>query len=351
MQIEALPVDGFEAVRLFIDQKTGLTALIALHCIARGPAIGGCRIQAYDDMNDALDDVLQMARMASFQTAMVDVPFGGGKAIIVGDPKTKPAALMRSFGRAVASFQGAFFTCEDSGTTRHDMDQANIEAASVLGCQPGAALVQADNAGRGVFLGMRVAIQERLGSRDWSSIRVAVQGLGQTGMALVKLLQNAGAQITAYDPDPHRCGQASSQFGVKIVGEAQLWRENVDVLAPCAIGHVICSERLDQIKAPIIAGSANQQLADAKLGTALAGRNILYAPDFVINAGGIITAANEAMTGSYDAAAVDRHLHVIPRRLEQIFAIARRSRASTHRIAEVMAQEFVQDQRRRKNAA
>ncbi len=326
------------------DAATGLHSIIAIHSTALGPAAGGCRMWPYRSTEEALTDVLRLSRGMSYKNALAGLPFGGGKAVILGDAqKGKSAELFQAYGRLVDSLGGAYVTAEDVGTTLADMEQVarTTRYVSGLGRAPGAA--GGDPAPRtalGVFLGIQAAVKFRLARADLEGSRVGVQGVGGVGYHLCALLSNAGAKLLVTDVRAEAAARVRDEFGATVVPVDELLSQELDVLSPCALGAILNSASIARLRARVIAGAANNQLATDQDGAALLNAGVLYAPDYVINAGGIISVAHE-FRGNASEAQVTHEIHAIPVRLMEIFERAQRENRPTNVIADQMARERI----------
>jgi leucine dehydrogenase len=336
--------DGHERVVFGHDEATGLRSIIAIHSTALGPAAGGCRMWPYPSTSEAVTDVLRLSRGMSYKNAMAGLPFGGGKAVIIGDSRRmKSAELFQAYGRFVGSLAGRYITAEDVGTTTADMEQVArvTNFVSGLGRKPGEAGGDpAPKTALGVFLGLKAAVKFRLGRSDVEGLQVAVQGVGGVGYHLCRLLAAEGAKLRVADIREPATQRASEEFNAVAVPVESVLAEEVDVLAPCALGAVINAQSIPHIRARVIAGAANNQLAEERDGTALQVAGILYAPDYVINAGGIISVAREYNGGATEVQ-VTNEIQGVPARLTEIFERARRESRPTHAIADQMAQERI----------
>ncbi len=290
-----------ESVSFFHDDESGLHAIIAIHSTALGPAAGGCRMWPYSTEEAALEDVLRLSRGMSFKNAMAGLPFGGGKSVILGDAqRDKSESLLRAFGRCVERFGGRYVTAEDVGIGEADVEILARETRHVSGRKQRGAAAGGNPAPKtafGVFLGMRAAVELKLGRTSLQGLRVAVQGVGQVGYHLCKLLRNAGATLIVADVRADNAERAAQEFGARVVAPDAVLFEAVEVVAPCALGGVLTRESITRLQAPVIAGAANNQLATDEVGAELMRRGILYAPDYVVNAGGIVSAALEYQGG------------------------------------------------------
>ena len=334
----SLHFDDHELVAFHADAASGLRAIIALHSTALGPALGGLRMWPYADEAAALDDVLRLSRGMTYKAALAGLPLGGGKAVIIGDPRTgKSTALLRAMGRFVESLGGRYHTAEDVGTTVADMDVLRTETAFAHGVSDGSGNPSPATA-YGVFVGIRAAVRQRLGRDDLAGIAVAVQGLGNVGFRLAEYLDEAGARLIVADLNEAFVRRAVVELGAEAVTPERIHAVVADVFAPCALGAVIDDESLPELGACIVAGSANNQLAEDHHGTALKARGVLYAPDYVINAGGLIDVAGEGP--DYDPAAVLNRTEGIADTLERVFDRAEREDAPTHQVADRMAEEI-----------
>jgi leucine dehydrogenase len=340
--------DQHDSLHYIQDARSGLKAIIAIHSTALGPAAGGCRRWQYASEDDALTDALRLSRGMSYKNAVAELPFGGGKAVILAsDDAPKSPELLRAFGRAVDALEGRYITAEDVGVSVEDMREVLRETDYVSG------LPQAgDSAGgdpspwtaMGVFLGIEAAARSRFGTNSLEGLRVAVQGVGNVGYHLCRLLFEAGASIVAADVNRKNIEQASEQFGVVEVSPTDILSADVDVLAPCALGNILTSVTIPRLRASIVAGAANNQLATEADGARLADRGILYAPDYVINAGGIISVAHEYLGGSRQEQ-VRAEVRKIPRRLAAIFEDATASGSPTNIVADELARRLVTEKR------
>lgn len=285
-----------ERVLLAADPETGLRAILAVHSTARGPAFGGCRFWSYDNELAALNDALRLSQGMSLKNALANLPFGGGKAVII-----KPAgdfdrpALFAAFGRAVQSLQGAYITAEDVGTTTADMKGMMASTQYVSGI-PREGAFGGDPSPKtafGVFVSIDEGVRRVMGRDSLEGVRVALQGLGAVGWHLAEYLHKAGAKLVVADVNADKVSRAQAEFGATAVSVSEILAADVDVVAPCALGAVLNSTSIPALRARLIAGAANNQLATATDGDALQARGITYLPDYLVNAGGIISVARE----------------------------------------------------------
>lgn len=338
--------DQHESLHYVQDPHSGLKAIIAIHSTALGPAAGGCRRWQYTSDADALTDALRLSRGMTYKNAIAGLKFGGGKAVILADDAApKSAELFRAFGQAVDGLGGHYITAEDVGCSVEDMHYVNETTAYVSGLPK-----SGDSAGGdpspmtalGVFLGIQAAAKARLDTDSLKGISVAVQGVGHVGLHLCQLLHEAGAKLIVADVDRDNLQLARDALPVTEVAPTELLYSDVDVLAPCALGNILTSHTIPKLKAKIVAGAANNQLATEADGKRLADRDILYAPDYVINAGGIINVAHEYYGNSSDER-VRADVARIPGRLDLIFAEAKTTGRPTNVIADELAQRIVAD--------
>jgi leucine dehydrogenase len=341
--------NGHELVVFNSDEATDLRAIIAIHSTALGPAAGGCRMWAYSSSADAVTDALRLSRGMSFKNAMAGLPFGGGKAVIIGDSRRKTPALFEAFGRFVNSLGGRYVTAEDVGTTTGDMDHVARQTRFVAGLhrRPGEAGGDpSPKTALGTYLGIKAAAKFQLGRSDLEGLRVAVQGLGSVGYHLCKLLAADGAALRVADVRADSVARVSDELNAQPVPAESVLLEDVDVIAPCALGAILNSHTIPNLRARIVAGAANNQLAEGRDGAALQAAGILYAPDYVINAGGIISVTHEYLGSSTDAQ-VTAEIQRIPGRLTEIFERARREARPTNVVADQLAEALIRGARRR----
>jgi leucine dehydrogenase len=293
---EAIASDTHEEVLYGYDPVSGLKAIVAIHSTALGPALGGTRFYPYSSEADALRDVLRLAKGMSYKSAAAGLDLGGGKAVIIGDPtKIKTERLLRSFGRVIDSLGGRYVTAEDVGTTTADMITIATETKWVTGL-PGIHGGSGDPSpatARGVMGAMR-AVAERLWDTDDLTDRtVAVQGVGKVGASLVERLTKAGAKTVVTDVNQAALAAVAAEHGSIIVGHDEIFDVDCDIFSPCALGGALNADTVERLRCRAVVGAANNQLETAEQAERLAARGILYAPDFVVNAGGIINIADE----------------------------------------------------------
>lgn len=337
--------DGHEQVAFFKDDETGLRAIIAVHNTNLGPALGGVRMWPYTSDSEAVRDVLRLSRGMTYKSALAGLPFGGGKSVIIGDPhRDKSDALMRAMGCCVEKLGGRYIAAEDSGTNVDDLQQMATQTEYVAGVAEksttGGDVRTGDPSpatARGVFVGLEAAVRHKLGRNDLEGVKVAVQGVGNVGLRLVNYLREAGARCWIADIHPERVERVADETGAAPAAAGEIVGLDVDVFAPCALGAVLNSDTIPKLQASVVAGAANNQLQNTAHGAALLREGILYAPDYVINAGGVIDVAFER-TG-YDLEQVVAKVEGIASSLREIFERSDREQRPTSEVADDVARE------------
>ena len=335
-----------EQVVFCSDDKTGLKAIIAIHNTNLGPALGGCRMWPYASEDEAIRDVLRLSRGMTYKSALAGLKLGGGKSVVIGNPRTdKTPALLDSLARAIDRLGGRYIAAEDSGTGVPDMKRMRKLTPFVAGVEE----KPSDDGMRsgdpspstayGTFVGIQAAVRERLGRDSLEGIRVAVQGIGNVGYDLARRLHQAGAKLWVSDIDQASLDRAEAELGATVVAADEIFSVDVDVFAPCALGAVINDRTLPRLKASIVAGAANNQLAEPRHGLALMNRGVLYAPDYVINAGGIIDVYYEHAGLDAGRSELVAHIDRIHDNLMEIFARSRREERPTSEVADAIAEE------------
>lgn len=288
------------------DHETGLRAIIGIHNTVLGPALGGTRMWHYASDADALHDVLRLSRGMSYKAAISGLNLGGGKAVIIGDAKTmKTEGLLRKFGRFVQNLNGKYITAEDVNMTTKDMEYIRMETKHVAGLPEsmGGSGDPSPVTAYGTYMGMKAAAKKAFGSESLTGKRIAVQGVGHVGTYLLEYLQKEGAKLVLTDYYEDRALEAAARFGAKAVGLDEIYDQQVDIYSPCALGATINDDTIDRLTCRVIAGCANNQLESENVhGPALVDRGIVYAPDFLINAGGLINVYSEVIGGSRQSA-------------------------------------------------
>ena len=347
--------DGHEAVHHFFDAASGLRAIVAIHSTALGPAAGGCRNWAYDSEASALTDALRLSRGMSYKNALAGLPMGGGKAVMLKPRESTVPSIERfaAFGRAIDSLGGRYITAEDVGTRVPDMQEVARQTRYVSGLGDAKSGVGGDPAPK-TALGVFLAIQEawRFAGRSGSlaGIRCAVQGIGGVGAALCELLHRAGASLVVADTDPKRTQLAQQQFGARVVAIQDILSADAEILVPCALGGIFDPESIPRLRARVICGAANNQLATAADGERLRARGILYAPDYVVNSGGIISVAIEYLRSGSESD-VRQRIEQIPATLRKILERADAEGRPTSDVADELAQERIRTAGVRKQKA
>lgn len=327
--------DAHETVSFVHDAPTGLRAIIAIHDTRLGPAAGGCRFWNYRTEDDALADALRLSRGMTYKNAVAGLDLGGGKSVIIGDPGSiKTPSLMRAFGRAVDRLAGAYTTAEDVGVDVQDMAYARETTRHVAGLAQGAHASgdPSPTTARGICDGLRRAVAQRLKRDDLAGLRVAVQGLGHVGWHVCTQLHEAGAKLIVSDIDAARVERAVAAFGATACAPEEILSIEADVLAPCALGAVLNARSIPALRVAIVAGAANNQLEQVADADSLHARNILYVPDFAINAGGIISVSRE-IAGVDDVDWVARRMRQLDENIAAILAEAEAQGISPHHIA------------------
>jgi leucine dehydrogenase len=341
-----LSFDNHEQVVFCNDKDTGLKAIIGIHNTVLGPALGGTRMWNYNNEWDALNDALRLSRGMTFKSAITGLNLGGGKAVIIGDAKTqKTPELMRKFGEFVHSLSGKYITAEDMGMDTEDMDTVREVTPFVTGISEskGGAGNPSPITAYGVFMGMKAAAKHKFGSDDLDGKKVLVQGIGHVGEALVEHLTNEGAIVFISDINPAKLEEVSARYGVTIYREDP-YDADVDIYAPCALGATINNETIHRIKAKVIAGAANNQLQDENThGLLLQERGIVYAPDFLINAGGIINVYAELE--GYGKKEIIRKTENIYNTTLEILKTAQAQSITSHHAALKIAQQRIDDRK------
>jgi leucine dehydrogenase len=330
---------GHESVHHFFDAKTGLRAIIAIHSTSRGPGAGGCRMWNYANSDEALTDALRLSEGMSYKNAMADLPLGGGKAVIWGNSKTqKTPDLFRALGRAIESLQGSYWSAEDVGVSPADMAYAAEETKYVAGLSNGKAASGDPSpvTARGVFLGIKACAQRAFGTDDLDGRHVAVQGVGHVGGFVCEHLAKAGARLTITDVNPETLADVANRTGARVVKADEIYDVDADIFSPNALGAIVNPATIGRFKTKVIAGGANNQLSTPDMGEKLRESGILYAPDYVINGGGIINVAAE-ISGAYDPAWVEGKVQRLVKTLGEVLDQAGSEGRATNRVADELA--------------
>ena len=330
------------------DKDTGLKAIIGIHNTVLGPAFGGTRMWKYANEWEALNDVLRLSRGMTYKSAISGLNLGGGKAVIIGDSKIdKTPEMMTRFGQFVHSLSGKYITAEDVGTTTADMDLIRDVTPHVTGISEsrGGSGNPSPVTAYGVYMGMKAAARHQFGTDNLNGKKVLVQGTGHVGETLIDYLTKEGALVTVADINEARMQEMASKYGATIFTGDDVYAADVDIYAPCALGATVNDETINKLKAKVIAGAANNQLANEQVhGKVLQDKGILYAPDFLINAGGIINVYAEIV--GYDKAEAMRRTENIYNTTLEIFALAETQGITTHQAAMAIAQKRIDDRKK-----
>lgn len=334
-----------EGVHAFTDEKTGLKAIVAVHSTARGPAVGGTRMWNYESAEAALEDVLRLSRGMSYKNAVADLEIGGGKSVIIGDSRTqKTPELFRAFGRAVDTLGGTYYAAEDVGVSVDDIAVARKVTPYVLGLNDGAEASGDPSpvTAEGVFRSTLLVARRLWNQDDLTGLTVAVQGIGHVGGYLADKLHKAGAKLVMTDVNTALLSEVAARTNAEIVAPDAIFDVKADIYAPCALGATLNPETLDRITAKAVVGAANNQLATDDIGDMLFQRGVLYAPDYVVNGGGIINVASELKArqtkGAYDPAWVEGKLSRLMETLEEVLDRSASEKRPTHQIADAIAE-------------
>jgi leucine dehydrogenase len=336
--------DDHEAIHFITNDECGLRAIIAIHSTHLGPAAGGCRFWHYAKDEEALVDALRLSRGMSYKNAMAGLPLGGGKSVILANAeRAKTADMLHAFGKAVNELGGNYITAEDVGINVSDMIEVRRTTQFVAGLPNSGGDVGGDpgpHTSLGVFLGLKAAVKRGLGKDSLEGLHIALQGAGSvaTGVALHAAAE--GAKLSIADVDEGRARKLAAAAGGTVVSANEILALEADVLSPCALGAILNEQSIAALKVPVVAGGANNQLATPEDGERLHARGILYAPDYVINAGGIINVCTEYL-GDGDATLVRERIEGIPVRLEQIWAESEQSGRDPAAVADAMAQRLI----------
>jgi leucine dehydrogenase len=336
--------DGHEIVHFVTDRETGLRAVICVHSTHLGPGAGGVRFWHYAESGDAVRDALRLSRGMSFKNAMAGLALGGGKAVILADEKkTKTPEMLAAYGRAVERLCGAYVTAEDVGVGVPDLVEVAKQTRYVSGLPVAEGAVGGDpgpHTSYGVFLGVRAAARRALGKETLAGLHIAIQGAGSVAGGLARLAAKDGARISIADIDAARAQKVADEVGGAVVAPEAIMTLEADILSPNALGAILTEESIAALKVPVVAGGANNQLATRADGQRIHQRGILYAPDYVINAGGIINVATEYLKDG-DQATVEGRIEQIPVRLEQIWAESAATGRNPAEVADAMAMRLI----------
>ncbi len=342
----ALNIRDFEQVTYCNDEKTGLSAIIAVHSTALGPAVGGCRMWNYASDTEALTDALRLSKGMTYKASISGLNWGGGKSVIIGDASKKTPALLKKFGEYVNRMGGVYVTAKDVGIGSSDLKEIKSKTPHVMGIEgeknssgdpsPGTAW--------GVYHGMKSSAKHAFGKDSLAGLTVAMQGLGAVSFGMLEFLTKEGAKIIATDIDSSKIEKAKKEFGITGVGVEEIYDVACDIFSPCALGATINEKTLPRIKAKVIAGAANNQLSTDEIGTAVMKRGIIYAPDYAINAGGLMNIYHESMIdGGYNKDRAFSHIAEIGKTIDRILTRAKSENLPTSVVADRMAEERVKN--------
>ncbi|MED4400856.1 branched-chain amino acid dehydrogenase [Metabacillus fastidiosus] len=337
----------YEQLLFCQDKQSGLKAIIAIHDTTLGPALGGTRMWTYDSEAAAIEDALRLARGMTYKNAAAGLNLGGGKTVIIGDPKKdKNEEMFRAFGRYIQGLNGRYITAEDVGTTVEDMDIIHEETDYVTGISPafGSSGNPSPVTAYGVYKGMKAACKEAFGTDSLEGKVVAVQGVGNVAYNLCKHLHAEGVKLVVTDINEEAVRRAVDEFGAKAVDPKDIYEVSCHVYAPCALGATINDETIPKIKAKVIAGAANNQLKEAYHGDKIHEMGIIYAPDYVINAGGVINVADELY--GYNSERALKKVEGIYSSIERVIEIAKRDNIPTYVAADRLAEERIERMRK-----
>jgi len=343
MMFETLATYGHEQVVFCHNKDAGLKAIIAIHNTVLGPALGGTRMWPYQSEDEALNDVLRLSRGMTYKNAVAGLNIGGGKAVIIGDPaKDKSEALFRAFGQFVESLGGRYITAEDVGIDVNDMEYVYRETEYVTGVHQvhGGSGDPSPFTAYGALQGLLATLNRKFGDEDVGKYSYAVQGLGHVGMEYVKLLKERGAKIFVTDINKALVDKAVSEYGAEAVGLDEIYDVPADVYSPCALGGTVNTQTLPRLKCKVICGAANNQLANNEIGDEVVKRGILYAPDYAVNAGGVMNVALEL--DGYNRERAMRMMRTIYHNLSRIYEIADREGIATYQAADRLAEERIE---------
>lgn len=341
---ERMAEDDYEHIHYSYDKISGLKTIICVHNTVLGPALGGTRMWAYKTEAEALTDVLRLARAMTYKSAGAGLDFGGGKAVIIGDPyKDKSEALFRAYGRAVDALGGRYITCEDVGTMPADLEIVMKETKHLTGkpLSMGGSGDSAPATGLGVFRAMHACASKAWGSDSLKGKKVAIQGFGKVGYYLAKNLASQGATLFVSDVN-QAATQRAKEFGATILSPEEIYHADCDIFAPCALGGVLNDMTIPRLRCKVVCGGANNQLLEDRHAEALAIRGIVYGPDFIANAGGVINLAQEVAPGGYSEKLATARVNKIYDNMRQVLEIASSERITTAQAANRLAEQRIE---------
>ena len=333
----------YEQLVICQDKDSGLKAIIAIHDTTLGPALGGCRMWTYASEDEAIEDALRLARGMTYKNAAAGLNLGGGKTVIIGDPfKDKNDEMFRALGRFIQGLNGRYITAEDVGTNVSDMDLIHEETDYVTGISPtfGSSGNPSPVTAYGVYLGIKASAKEAFGTEELKGKKIAVQGLGNVAYTLCDYLYKDGAQLIVTDINEVAIKRVVEAFQAEVVAPHEIYSVDADIFAPCALGAIINDTTISQLKAKVVAGSANNQLAESRHGQILHEKGIVYAPDYVINAGGVINVADELYGYNRDRAY--KRVETIYDSLTKIYEISKTENLPTYLAANRLAESRIE---------
>jgi leucine dehydrogenase len=322
LEITEIPIEGYQKVCRAIDSASGLHAIIAVHNTALGPALGGMRLWPYASEDEALTDVKRLSHGMTYKASCAGLNLGGGKSVIIGDPSMKSQAMFEAMGEFVESFGGSYITAEDVNTKVEDMAIIATKTNSVVGLV-GKSGNPSPKTAWGCYLGLKAAAEEKFGSSDLKGLTVAVEGAGSVGKVYADWIAKEGGKIIVADIVPEAAASLAEATGGKVVSTDEIRSVECEVYAPCALGGSVDDETIANLKARVVCGAANNQLLEARHGDALREKGVLYAPDYVVNAGGLINVYNELVPGGYVEEQAMAEMDKIRLNLLKIFRMAR----------------------------
>lgn len=342
--IEEIDQSTHEKVVYFYDPKSKLESIVAIHSTDLGPSLGGCRMRNYSSKKSALSDVLRLSEGMTYKAALAGVKLGGGKAVILGNPRIdKNDKLLESFGTFIETFKGSYITAEDMGMTVEDMAVIKRTTKNVTGLsqEKGGSGNPADFTSYGTYLGIRAAVESAFNAQSLDGLSIAVQGIGSVGLKLIDYLAKYDTKIYINDISTKNVDKCVAKYDVTPIRDDELFRLEYDIFCPCAVGSIINDKTIQTIKCKIIAGAANNILQDyQKHGKILLDKNILYAPDYVINAGGLINIYNE-FKSEYDRDNIFKQVEIIYDNLMKIFNISKKNNLPTNKVSDELALEVI----------
>lgn len=343
---EKIDSDNYEQIVFCHDAKVGLKAIIAIHNSALGPATGGCRMWNYRSEDEALTDVLRLSKGMTYKASISHLPLGGGKSIIIGDTSQKTPELLKRFGDYVETFKGHYITAKDVGIDSTDLKTIKSRTAHILGIagETNSSGDPSPVTAWGVYNGMLACAEKAFGKKSLKDLHVALQGLGAVNYYLLKYLHQEGAKVTGCDINPEAVSRAQKEFGIQVVNSEAIYDVSCDIFSPGALGAVVNTQTLPRLKCKVIAGAANNQLASEKEGEELLKRGIFYAPDYAINAGGLINIYHEREGYNRDKAYA--HVAKIYDTIKQILEVSSTDRLPANVVANRIAEERVREAER-----